>query len=85
MARSRRTFTAEFKAEAARRITERGKGLSEVARELDLGEDLLRGWKQAWPPRAARPSPAAGTSRPPRRSCGASEPRTSGSGWGATS
>ena len=47
MAKSRRTFTAEFKAEAVRRIAETGKSLAEVARELDLGESLLRSWKQA--------------------------------------
>ena len=47
MAKSRRTFTAEFKAEAVRRITETGKSLAEVARELDLGESLLRSWKTA--------------------------------------
>ena len=47
MAKSRRAFTAEFKAEAVRRITETGKSLAEVARELDLGESLLRSWKTA--------------------------------------
>jgi transposase len=47
MARSRRTFTAEFQAEAVRRITEGGKSLSEVARELDPGEGLLRSRKRA--------------------------------------
>ena len=47
MAKTRRTFTPEFKAEAVRRIAERGKSLAEVARELDLGESMLRAWKQA--------------------------------------
>ena len=47
MAKTRRTFTREFKAEAVRRIAEQGKSLSEVARELDLGESMLRAWKQA--------------------------------------
>ena len=47
MPKGRRTFTAEFKAEAVRRVTEGGKSLAEVARELDLGESLLRSWKQA--------------------------------------
>ena len=37
MAKTRRTFTREFKAEAVRRIADQGKSLSEVARELDLG------------------------------------------------
>jgi transposase len=47
MAKGRRSFTAEFKAEAVRRVTEGGKCLAEVARELDLGESLLRSWKRA--------------------------------------
>ncbi len=47
MAKTRRTFTREFKAEAVRRVTEQGKSLAEVARELDLGESMLRAWKQA--------------------------------------
>lgn len=47
MAKSRRTIAAEFKAEAVHRITEGGNSLAEVARELDLGEGLLRSWKQA--------------------------------------
>ena len=47
MAKPRRNFTREFKVEAVRRITAEGKGLPEVARELGLGESLLRGWKVA--------------------------------------
>jgi len=47
MAKTRRTFTPEFKAEAVRRIADQGKSLSEVARELDLGESMLRSCKQA--------------------------------------
>ncbi len=47
MARFRRTFTPEFKAQAVKLVTEQGKGLAEVARDLDLGESMLRAWKQA--------------------------------------
>src|SRR3954447_11866779 len=47
MAKGRRTFPPEFQAEAVRRIAETGKSLAEVARELDLGESLLRSWKTA--------------------------------------
>ena len=47
MAKTRRTFTPEFKAEAVRRIADQGKSLAEVARELGLGESLLRSWKTA--------------------------------------
>lgn len=60
MATSRRAFTAEFKAEAVRRITEGRKSLAEVARELDLGESLLRSWKQALAAKGDRAFPSKG-------------------------
>src|ERR1700712_4299776 len=47
MAKTRRTFTPEFKAQAVRLVTEQGKSLAEVARDLDLGESMLRAWKHA--------------------------------------
>ncbi len=47
MARQRRTFTREFKVEAVRRITEQGRSLAEVSRDLDLSESMPRSWKQA--------------------------------------
>ena len=47
MAKQRRTSTREFKVEAIRRITEQGRSLAEVARDLGLGESLLRSWEQA--------------------------------------
>ena len=63
MAKSRRTFTAEFKAEAVRRIADQGKSLAEVARELDLGESMLRAWKQALAAGGEQAFPGKG--RPP--------------------
>jgi transposase len=47
MAKQRRTYTREFKVEAVRRIAAEGKRLAEIARELGLGESLLRSWKTA--------------------------------------
>jgi transposase len=47
MAKTRRTFTPEFKAQAVKLVTEQGKGLAEVARDLDPGESMLRAWKRA--------------------------------------
>ncbi len=47
MAKSRRSFTSEFKAQAVKLVTEQGKSVAEVARDLDLSESLLRSWKQA--------------------------------------
>jgi transposase-like protein len=44
--RKRRAFTKEFKAETVRLVREGGKGIPEVARELDLTESALRGWIQ---------------------------------------
>ena len=60
MAKSRRTFTPEFKAKAVRRIAEQGKSLAEVARELDLGESMLRAWKQALAAGGERAFPVKG-------------------------
>lgn len=45
--RERRTFSAEFKAEAVRLLTERraaGDTLAQVSRELDVRADQLRAW-----------------------------------------
>ena len=47
MARQRRSYTREFKLEAVKLITEKGYSVAEAARSLDLGETLLRSWKQA--------------------------------------
>jgi|SRR4051812_29263362 transposase len=47
MARRRRTYTSEFKAEAVRLITEKGLSVAEASRSLDVGETLLRSWKAA--------------------------------------
>ena len=43
--RIRRRFTAEFKAEAVRRLLEGGRGLSEVATELGLSPGQLGAWR----------------------------------------
>jgi transposase len=46
--RKRRTFTKEQKAEAVRLVRTSGESLSQVARNLDIGENSLRLWvKQA--------------------------------------
>ena len=43
--RTRRRFTAEFKAEAVKRLLEGGRGLSEVATELGLSPGQLSAWR----------------------------------------
>jgi len=47
MARTRRTYTPEFKAEAVTPVTEQGYSVAEAARPLGLSEDRIRNWKHA--------------------------------------
>ncbi len=47
MARTRRTYTPEFKTEAVKLVTEQGYSVAEAARSLGLSENLIRNWKQA--------------------------------------
>ena len=48
MKRKRRKFTDEFKRDTVRLIREGGKGIAEIARDLDLTESAVRQWvKQA--------------------------------------
>ena len=47
MARTRRTYTPEFKAEAVKLVPEQGYSLAEAARSLGIHETLLRSWKLA--------------------------------------
>jgi transposase-like protein len=42
--RKRRAFTKEFKAETVRLVSEGGKTIGEVAKNLDLTESALRQW-----------------------------------------
>lgn len=46
MAKSRRRFTKEFKAEVVKLIMNEGRAVSEVCRELDLHESPVRRWVQ---------------------------------------
>jgi len=47
MARSRRTYTPQFKTEAVKLVTEQGYSFAEAARSLGISENLLRNWKRA--------------------------------------
>jgi transposase len=47
MPRTRRTYTAEFKIEAVKLVTEQGYSVAEAARSLGVSENLIRTWKQA--------------------------------------
>ncbi len=46
MARKRRTFTDEYKAEVANLIAEQGRPVRQVCQELDLTESTVRRWLQ---------------------------------------
>ena len=47
MPRTRRIYTAEFKTEAVKLVTEQGYSVAEAARSLGISENLIRNWKQA--------------------------------------
>jgi transposase len=47
LAKSRRIYTAEFKAEAVKLVTEQGYSVSEAARSLSVHQTVLRSWKLA--------------------------------------
>ena len=42
--RERRSFTAEFKAEAVAQVLDRGLSVRQASKELDLTETALREW-----------------------------------------
>lgn len=46
MARQRRTFSTEFKLDAARLVIEQGYSIPEASRSLGVGETALRRWVQ---------------------------------------
>ena len=45
MAKTRRTYTPEFKAEAVKLVTEQGYSVAEAARSLGIHANLIRNWK----------------------------------------
>src|SRR6478609_8207800 len=45
MAKQRRTYTSEFKRSAVQLVTLQGRSVTEAARSLGIGENLLRKWK----------------------------------------
>ena len=47
MAKTRRSFSREFKIEAVKLVTEKGQSIAEAARSLGIHENQLRTWKQA--------------------------------------
>lgn len=46
VARKRRSYTEDFKRDAVALVTEQGYKVSEAARSLDIGENLVRRWRR---------------------------------------
>jgi transposase len=47
MAKTRRIYSPEFKAEAVKLVTEQGYAIAEAARSLGINDNLIRNWKHA--------------------------------------
>ena len=60
MPRTRRIYTAEFKTEAVKLVTEQGYSVAEAARSLGISENLIRNWKQALQDQGAHAFPGQG-------------------------
>ena len=64
MKTTRRTYTAEFKIEAVKMMTVQGLSCAEVARQLDINENVLRKWKLAYQAGTLQPFPGQGQRSP---------------------
>jgi transposase len=64
MARTRRTYTPEFKAEAVKLVTEQGYSVAEAARSLGLNDNLIRNWKHALDAQGEQAFPGRGKPSP---------------------
>jgi transposase len=64
MPRKRSTYRAEFKLQAVRMMIDQKPAVAEVARRLDVGETLLRGWKKAFLERGSEAFPGHGNPAP---------------------
>ena len=64
MARKRRLYTPEFKAEAVQLVTEQGYSVAEAARSLGINDNLIRNWKQDLDALGEQAFPGRGTLSP---------------------
>ena len=64
MPRPRSTYTAAFKLQAVKMITDQKLTVAEVAGRLDVGENLLRIWKTAFAQRGDAAFPGHGNLTP---------------------
>lgn len=58
----RRKFTREFKMEAVRLSNQTGRSVGEVAKSLDIGEGLLRKWREQFAGNGESAFPGSGQS-----------------------
>ncbi len=61
---SRRRFSREFKQEAVRLVRERGVAVAQVARDLDVHVNVLRGWVRAHMADPVHAFPGEGQQKP---------------------
>ena len=64
MARTRHTYTPDFKAQAVKLVTEQGYSVAEAARSLGISENLIRNWKQALHDQGEHAFPGQGNPSP---------------------
>ena len=64
MGKKRRRFSKEFKLEAVRLIVEEGCRISELSRELGVGENSLNRWKKKYEEGKIEPFPGKGRQSP---------------------
>ncbi len=64
MRKKRNQYTKEYKIEAVRLIVEEGRRISELSRELGVGENLLSRWKKKYEEGKIDPFPGKGRLSP---------------------
>lgn len=79
MPRPRSTYTAEFKVQAVKMINDQKPSVAEVARRLDVGENLLCEWRKAVLARGDAAFPGHGHPPRPRTNCDGCGPKSPGS------
>jgi transposase len=60
----RRQFTKEFKVEAVRLVRDRGVSVAQASRDLDVHENLLRGWIKKFVADPRQAFPGQGNMKP---------------------
>jgi transposase len=64
MAKTRRSFTREFKIQAVKLVTEQGYSYAEAARQLDIRDTQLRLWKKQFEAEPQHAFPGNGNRTP---------------------